>query len=242
MRRGVLDEGEVQRAQQAAWESALRSSGLPVAGLDAEGGRPRFALAAPLAPTTPGEAELADVWLTERRPRWAVREALVPRMPPACTLVDLFDVWLGEAALPGQVVASVYRAAVALDTASVAAVDAAAVELVTADSVPRERARGERLVAYDLRPFIEAIDVRATDLGSAEIVMVLRHDPEKGVGRPDEVLAELATRSGVPLDTRVARTRLILASDAGGGSARPDKPVPPRRYPATAAATRRPRK
>ena len=81
VRREPLDADQIQRAQQGAWEAALRDSGLPVAGLDGDGGRPRFALAAPLAPAILGEAELADVWLTAREPRWAVREALTTAMP-----------------------------------------------------------------------------------------------------------------------------------------------------------------
>ena len=44
--------------------------------------------------------------------------------------------------------------------------------------------------------------------------MELRHDPEKGVGRPEEVLAELAGRSGVALDGAViVRERLVLAPE-----------------------------
>ena len=59
----------------------------------------------------PGEAELADLWLTRARARVdGPRGARRPRCRPARRLVDLYDVWLGEPALPGQVVASVYRA------------------------------------------------------------------------------------------------------------------------------------
>ena len=44
--------------------------------------------------------------------------------------------------------------------------------------------------------------------------MELRHDPEKGVGRPEEVLAELSARSGVALDDAIlVRERLVLAPD-----------------------------
>ena len=55
--------------------------------------------------------------------------------------------------------------------------------------------------------------IRERDDG-IEIVMELRHDPEKGVGRPEEVLAELSERSGVALDDAVlVRERLVLAPD-----------------------------
>ena len=215
VRREPLDADQIQRAQQGAWETALRGSGLPVAGLDVDGGRPRFALAAPLAPAFLGEAELADVWLTAREPRWAVREALTTAMPAGSVLIDLYDVWLGEAALPGRVVASVYRATIDGDGAAapVAALDAAATDLLGATTLPRERPRGDRTVLYDLRPFIGNVGVRGRG-EAAEIVMELRHDPEKGVGRPEELLAELADRSGVALEGAViVRERLVLAPE-----------------------------
>ena len=215
MRREPLDADQIQRAQQGAWEAGLRDSGLPVAGLDGDGGRPRFALAAPLAPAMLGEAELADVWLTTREARWAVREALTTAMPAGSVLIDVYDVWLGEAALPGRVVASVYRATIDGDgaAASVPALAEAATDLLSVTTLPRERPRGDRTVLYDLRPFIGGVDVRARGQ-AAEIVMELRHDPEKGVGRPEEVLAELADRSGVALDGAVVvRERLVLAPE-----------------------------
>jgi Uncharacterized protein conserved in bacteria (DUF2344) len=215
VRRDALDADQVQRAQQAAWEVSLRACGLPVAGLAGDAGRPRFALAAPLAPAYVGEAELADVWLTERRPRWAVREALDGALPDGSRLLELFDVWLGESALPGRVVASSYRASIE-DAPAVGSADqlrAAAAGLLEAVSVPRERARGERTVLYDLRPFIDDVAIRERN-GAIEIVMELRHDPEKGVGRPEEVLAELAERSGIGLgDAILVRERLVLAPD-----------------------------
>jgi hypothetical protein len=215
LRREPLDADQIQRAQQGAWEAALRDSGLPVAGLDGDGGRPRFALAAPLPPAILGEAELADVWLTSREPRWAVREALTACMPQGSVLIDVYDVWLGEAALPGRVVASVYRATMEDSgiAAPVPALEAATADLLGATTLPRERPRGDRTVLYDLRPFILAVDVRGGGQ-AAEIVMELRHDPEKGVGRPEEVLAELADRSGVALDGAVVvRERLVLAPE-----------------------------
>ena len=60
-------EGEIgQREPLAAWDQGLAASGLPVAGLDATPPKARFAPAAPLSASIPGEAELADLWLTER--------------------------------------------------------------------------------------------------------------------------------------------------------------------------------
>jgi Uncharacterized protein conserved in bacteria (DUF2344) len=214
LRRDRLGEEQVQRAQQSAWEAGLRSSGLPIVGLGPDTGRPRFAMAAPLAPSTPGEAELADVWLTERLARWKVRAALAGVVPDGTTLVDLYDVWLGEPPLPGQVVASVYRGSVTANDSESTAIEGAVSTMIAADTILRERRRGDRAVASDLRPFIDELAAtrRAGDI--VEIRMVLRHDPEKGVGRPDEVLAELADRSGVSLDeATLVRERLVLVAD-----------------------------
>jgi hypothetical protein len=200
-----------QRDQAAAWEAALVATGLPLAGLDAPKGRPRFAAAAPLAASVPGEAELVDVWLVERLPRWMVREALAAGMPAGHRLVDLYDVWLGEAALPGRVLASVYRASLAPGAVELPALEAATAALLREESIPRERRKGEAAIAYDLRPFIERVEVLDRPDGPA-VRMVLLHDPERGIGRPEELLAALGDRLGSAPEVRgLVREGLVLA-------------------------------
>jgi hypothetical protein len=215
--RGPATSESAQREQLAAWEAAFTGCGLPVAGLDAPKPRPRFAIAAPLGATIPGEAELLDVWLVERQPAWRVREAFTMRLPAGWRLVDVYDVWLGEAALPGRVAASVYRATFAPGTVDVSRLARAAGVLLAADSLPRERPKGDTVIAYDLRPFVD--DVGVAESGGATIVrMTLRHDPEKGVGRPEELLAALGEAAGMSLQpASLVRERLVLG----------DPPVPP---------------
>lgn len=225
--RGPIPPDAAGREQISSWEQALAGSGLPVAGLDAPRPRPRFALAAPLAASVPGEAELLDVWLIERLPAWRVREALIACLPGAWRLVDLYDVWLGEAALPGRVAASVYRAVIVPGAVPAAALREAAVELLAAQSLPRERHKGEAVVAYDLRPFLDALVIEEGAVGTVIMRMTLRHDPEKGVGRPEEALAALGERIGKPLHAvALVRERLVLGE--------PPPPAPPatRRRPA----------
>ena len=218
--RAALEPDLAGRSLQVAWEAALAASGLPVVGLDGPRGRPRFAAAAPLGATIPGEAELLDVWLTERLPRWRVREALQTAIPRDHALVDVYDVWLGEAALPGRVSASVYRAVLEAGV-DVAAIRLAADALLAEPALPRGRRKGETMVAYDLRPFIEAIEV--DDAGEAVLStagdttitlrMTLRHDPERGVGRPEELLTALSERAGAALHARsLVRERLVLST------------------------------
>src|SRR5918994_2414157 len=156
--RGALAPDAVGRELQAAWHGALASSGLPVAGLDSPMPRARFALGAPLAAAVPGEAELLDTWLVERLPAWRVREALARCLPAGWRLVEVYDVWLGEAPLPGRVAASVYRATFPAASGIAARdVSSAAERALAAPTLPRERHKGETIVSYDLRPFLHAI-------------------------------------------------------------------------------------
>jgi radical SAM-linked protein len=240
--RGPLDEDEGQREQLAAWERALAGSGLPLAGLDASPARPRFAVAAPLSASIPGEGELVDVWLVERVPAWRVREALAESMPPSHRLVEAYDVWPGAPALPGQVTSSVYRAEARRDDVDATALASACDAMLEARSLERERVKGTGTVRYDLRPFIETLAVDATG-DPVTLRMTLRHDPERGIGRPDEVLAALTDRMGgsAPALTALVRERLVLAPPPP-----PAKPVPrnrgPRRGGQPATPASRPRK
>jgi radical SAM-linked protein len=233
--RGRLAGEAGQREQLAAWEEALTGSGLPVAGLDAVPPKPRFATAAPLAAGIAGEAELVDVWLTERVPAWRVREALQESLPAGHTLLDAFDVWPGAPALPGQVVASVYR--VTVSGADRAALEAACARLLAAPSLPRERPKGQGTVRYDLRPFLDALVVAE---GGHELRMILRHDPERGIGRPEEVVAALSDAVAAPLEVgSIVRESLVLAPPPSPAAATRGRAPRSRQ---AAASTSRPRK
>jgi hypothetical protein len=240
--RGRLDADEGQREQLAAWEHALAGSGLPVAGLDATPPRPRFAVAAPLSASIPGEAELVDVWLVERVPAWRVREALGASMPPAHRLVDAYDVWPGASALPGQVTASVYRAEARREDVDPGVLADACEAVLEARTLERERVKGTGIVRYDLRPFIDALAVDRTG-EPVTLRMTLRHDPERGIGRPDEVLAALADRMGAsaPTLTALVRERLVLAPPPPPAATAP-RNRGPRRGGQPATPTSRPRK
>jgi hypothetical protein len=102
-----------------------------------------------------------------------------------------------------------------------AAVRVAAEALCAAATLPRERRKGEAMIAYDLRPFVQAIEVAEVDAVPGRdlaivgpiLRMTLRHDPEKGIGRPEEVLAALEERVGFPLEVHsLVRERLVLAA------------------------------
>ena len=230
VRRAALSGARGQREQLAEWDAALIASGLPLAGLDTPRAKPRYAIGAQLPAAVPGEAELIDIWLVERLPRWGVREALAPVLPDRHTLVDLHDVWLGEPPLAGRVAASLYRAEIP-PPADAERLRAAAAELLAAGTLPRERRKADTTVAYDLRPFLAAIDVAARESGGATVRMTLLHDPSRGIGRPEEALAALGdVLGGQPLEAEsLVREGLVLAEPP---AAPPPAPKGPRRPPA----------
>ena len=227
-----------QRDQQAAWEAGLRASGLPVVGQELVPPRPRIAFAAPLGVGLPAERELADLFLAERLPVAVVRDALEANLPEGHRLVELLDVWLGEAALPGQVVAADYRAevrvsrevteAAASNVTPEAALADAARGLLGEAALPRTRDKGGHQVAYDLRPLLADISVIEAG-GSAlrdqhaqaapqptlvQLRIRVRYDPDRGVGRPEEVLAALAESAGLELSLEaLVRERVVLVAD-----------------------------
>jgi len=215
---------QVGRAVLDAWQQTLARSGLPLAGLDGGGeGRARIAFAAPLPAAARGEHELADVWLVERRPLWAVREALCDRLPDAHRWIAAEDVWLGAPALAGHVIAADWQIEVAgrgLDRDQLA--DAAR-RLIAARTLPRTRLKGATAKPYDLRPLLAdlAIDDEAVERVASESIVVrmrTRIHPELGAGRPEEVVAALAESAAVEIAIgAMTRSGFLLADDPVDG-------------------------
>jgi hypothetical protein len=213
----------VGRTVLDAWQTALVGSGLPVGTVDGSGeGRARIAFAAPLPAAARGESELADIWLMERRPLWALREALADHLPEAHHWIAAEDVWLGEPALAGRVVAADWRIELVGQELDRSRVAVAAEQMIAARSLPRTRVKASTEKRYDLRLLLDAVVV---DMGDNEtdsaapasagrvIVQVrTRFDPELGAGRPEEVVATLAESAGITLEiAALVRVRLVIA-------------------------------
>jgi radical SAM-linked protein len=181
--------------------------------------RPRFTLAAPLPVGMSGDRELADLFTTTRQPIALVRRAIEGALPAGHRLVDLHDVWLGEPALVAQLEAADYRVQIEPVDGGAGALAQACRSLREAETLPRTRTKGSRDVTYDLRPLLA--EVAAIDAGPATVIEIrTRFSPERGAGRPDEVLAALSEAAGVPLIARhTTRIRLWLASEMPPGHA-----------------------
>jgi radical SAM-linked protein len=197
-----------QRDELAAWESALAETGLPLVSTGGERSRPKISAAVPLPVGMTADAEPIEILLTERRTRAVVRAALESCLPPDHGLIDVHDVWLGAPSLPAAVVAADYRVLVEAEAEAEpvsplrAALTPAVLRLLSADHLPRERAKADRVVGYDLRPFLLDLGVEddpAGESGRAVLVMRLRVDPQLGAGRPDEVVAAVADAAGTGL-------------------------------------------
>jgi radical SAM-linked protein len=187
-----------------------------------DGARGRVVPAAPLPLGIAGEREVVDVYLAERLPAAAMRQAVVPALPAGWRLVDLHDVWVGAPAPPAAVVAADYRVEVAAPPR--AALEVAAGELLAAASLIRERRREKRTTVYDLRPLLLRLEVRGGVASSTVVSLRLRHDQD-AVGRPEEVLAALAEPPAPPLSTPLAvvaivRERLVMLDDLDAPPAR----------------------
>lgn len=205
-----------QREVAEAWREALEGAALPLVRADSSRSRPRISFGAPLPVGMAAERELIDVILVDLWPIWRVRDALIGRLPEGWRLVDLFDVWLAGPPLAGRVAAADYRITLA-SAVDVAGLRRAADDLRAAEHVPRQRAKGAGTVTYDLRPLV--IDL-AIEPGPPVLVGTrTRFHPELGTGRPEEVLAALGDRLGVPLEAAtIVRERLVLADDLEAGA------------------------
>jgi hypothetical protein len=120
-------------------------------------------------------------------------------------------VWLGAPALAAALAGADYRVAFRVDSRPAARELAAAAQaLLSAASIPRQRRKGAGTVQYDLRPLLS--DVEVDDAGYLR-VRTLFH-PERGAGRPEEVVAALADVLNRPLVVEsIVRARLILADE-----------------------------
>ncbi len=188
---GHLDE-------QRTWERTFRRAMLPVKYSEGYTPRPRFHLAAALPLGCTGRHELADVWLEQPMPLEEIEARLRAALPPGLALHKVEEVPEKAPALQNLVQAAEYEVRF-LDPIPDLAERVA--RFLAQEHVLRER-RGK---TYDLRPLVQALEVREVQ-GQPVLWMRLAARPG-ATGRPDEVLDAL----GIPLEVaRPERVRLIM--------------------------------
>ena len=200
-----------QRDLADAWVAAIDAAGLPVAWTEGARPRPRVAFGAPLPVGMTANAELIDVVITERWPAWQVREALGDHVPAGWRVVEVQDVWIAGPPLAGRVAAADYEIVLA-GAPHADLLRVASAGLLAAPRLPRQRAKGDGTVEYDLRPLL--IDLSIEDGPPVCVTARTRFHPELGTGRPEEVVAALSDRLGLALEiASVVRDRLVLVED-----------------------------
>jgi radical SAM-linked protein len=168
------------------WERVFRRAGLPVAHSQGFNPRPRFQVAAALPVGVSGRAELLDVWLTEPMMPSETQSRLRTALPSGLEVVGIVDVDLRSPSLQSQMRAAVYRAIVRSSEPS-EAIRHRVSALLEVPTLPRRRQHKGKLQSYDLRPFIQSIEVEPGEEGEHVLMMRLQASPD-GAGRPDEVL------------------------------------------------------
>ena len=216
-RRAAGTPEQTHQAMATDWAARLGATGLPFVAAGAAGpvALPRLTFAAPLPVGMAAERELLDVELAERRSIGEVRDAVVATLPSGVELVDIHDVWLGEPSLAGQARRAEYLVELGAGPTPDALAEAAA-RLLGASTLIRQRDKAGRSVDYDLRPLVA--DVRVEDPGPPPTLLITTaFDPERGVGRPEDVLAALTgllpTAAPAPKSTATTRRRVILAGE-----------------------------
>ncbi len=206
---GAPDQAQRDLAQD--WTATIEAAGLPVAWTEGARSRARIAFGAPLPVGMAANAELIDVVITERWPAWRVREALAKHLPAGWRVVEVQDVWLAGPPLAGRVAAADHEIVLA-GAPHADLLRVAAAGLLAAPRLPRQRAKGEGTVEYDLRPLL--IDISVADGPPVSVTARTRFHPELGTGRPEEVVAALSDRLGLALEiASVVRERLVLVED-----------------------------
>jgi len=214
VRRSAAAADLSQRDLLESWATTLRDSGLTTTPPTPAVPEPKLVFAAPLPLRTTADRELVDLILPDRLTSADLRSRLSPNLPPGHELIDLADIWIGEPALPGLVVAADYDVtirAVAPDPwIDAGALDEGIAAMLAADVIPRDR---PGKAALNIRPLITAV-VRDSPAAGLVLLMRLRLDPALGSGRPDDVVTALSASLGQPIEVVAQnRTRLWLRGE-----------------------------
>jgi radical SAM-linked protein len=193
--------------QARAWERALRRAGLPLSYSQGFHPLPRVQFAAALAVGFTGAAEVVDVFLEEDMAPIEFLARLGPALPRGIRLREAVSVARELPSLQSLVSGASYE--VEVESGETDAAFRARLEtFLVQPSAWRERRRGDKVVAYDLRPLVETLRYRgACELGHA-FTTDMRNEPG-ATGRPDELLAELGFETAA---RRIERTRLVFTS------------------------------
>ncbi|GAB4271371.1 MAG: hypothetical protein Kow0080_16700 [Candidatus Promineifilaceae bacterium] len=189
-------------------ERALNRAKIPMDYSHGFNRRPRMQLAAALPLGFTSAYELADIWLREVMEPADLQARLMAKMAPGIEILQVEEVPLKAPALQTITIASTYVVTV-LDPVDMDELQEKVTAMLAAESLMRERGKGRKRKAYDLRPLIHHLALSQNEEGLPQLDMTLSLQPG-AAGRPDEVVAELGLD---PLAARVHRTHILLQED-----------------------------
>ena len=197
----AADIGHLDLAR--VWERAFQEAGIALSYSQGSRRQPRLTIAAGLPRGVTSEGELLDAVLAQRVDPGQVVERLRPHLPPGLEAREACEVGMGFPSLPTAVRWADYEVDVPLPEEG-RDLPGAVASFLSAEHLPWEDTRGEKVRRYDLRPLVQELRVEGGE-GFTRLGMRLRCDPA-GVGRPEQVVKAL----GLPEPARVHRLRLVL--------------------------------
>jgi len=191
------------------WERTLRRARLPLAYSQGFHPQPKINQACPLPLGMLSQAEIIDIWLDPDLPLEQVEEQLAKSIPPGIEIKHMEAIDLHEPALQTRVAASRYQATLIClpgeSPMSLKELAEKVEELLSYISLPRQW----REKPYDLRPFIEQLEVIGADEKGQPMLVMQLSAREGATGRPEEVLSAMGFD---PSSTRIERVGLVFLS------------------------------
>lgn len=196
-----------------AFERAARRAGLPVAFTQGFNPHPKLSFAAPLAVGTAGEAEFADLELTENISAGAVAESLSEAMPEGLRLIEARMVAESAPALMAMVDRAAYTARAVLEVCpeKEALAGAVAEFLAKPEVLVERRSKTGDKRKYDIKPGILAMSARINN-----DIIILEAELKTGSNgniRCEELIAAFMAESGLKARGNfVLRRRALYAA------------------------------
>lgn len=187
----------------AAWESAMKAAGLPLAQSEAKRPAPLISLAAPLPMGATSDCEIADVFLERRVDPASALEGVGQHLPAGVEAADVYEVGVSAQAVQASLRWAEFEVTVPSEALSAEEVQAEIDQLLAADTLPSEYRREKKVREYDLRPLV--LDIRlAGREGDVYVLRMRLRAEQENAARADQTVLAL----GLPAPMRVHRTRL----------------------------------
>ena len=187
------------------WERALRRAQVPLAYSEGFNPRPKISIASALPVGFTGRGEVMDVVLSRHTSPYNFAKRLKPHLPPGLEIVSVEEVYLSLPSLQSQMRYAEYRVVVEGEEA-LAEMEKQVEQVLSAQSLPRQRARKGKVTEYDLRPLIDDLWIEGRQ-GAAYVLGMRLQSDSQATGRPDEVLEAMGL-GDVPHS--IERTRCLF--------------------------------